>query len=303
MNLAKVLITTLVTGMISFIPAQAAQNDLPGTVIIMSEDGKTKQQFVSSETLGQDFKKLKLDITSYRTEDDTAINSEETLKPNQKLIVFEKNVSSTFDKIELDFVTEEIPDDSLFVGEKETVQKGVKGLAVKTTVLTKNRTSETSETTITVIEQPISQIIHIGTKEATIETLPKTWKAGDGQLAETSQKLRAVLFNEFPELTTIGGYRACDTTGEHCTGRALDIMIPNYKNNQEFGNEIKEWIIEKSDAGVIDTCWLIWDQAMFSAPNWNKVNMKDRGGDTANHFDHIHLFLKDENGGCSRAGR
>lgn len=281
--------------------SKTVENTSGGTVQIISKDLEFEKEFTTIGSIGETFEKRGLDITSYRTEDDTAVDPRLKLAPEENLVIFEKSVSKSFEQIELDYSVKTVENNTMLVGTERVVQRGIKGLAVKTVISTKNRTTETSETMLTVLDKPVSEIIEIGTKE-TLDTLPKVWKPGDSMLAEDTQKLRAVLYHEFPELVDIGGYRPCDATGEHCTGRALDIMIPDYKNNQQLGEDVKEWLIEKNDEEVIDMCWIIWDHSFFEPPTYNRIVLADRGNDTTNHYDHIHLFLKDSQGKCSRVG-
>jgi hypothetical protein len=35
--------------------------------------------------------------------------------------------------------------------------------------------------------------------------------------------------------------------------------------------------------------YLIWQQRMLSSPNGSWSTMEDRGGTTANHYDHVHV--------------
>lgn len=283
------------------LPAHAATDtvEAQGRVIVVGADGASKLQFESAGSVADAFAANKLELTSYRTVNDEPIEVSSVLKPRQTLLVYEKGFSSSSEQIVIPFNQERVDNADLFIGETEVSQVGRNGLALKTVVVTENKTSENTEETISIIEAPVTEITQVGTKKVTLDTLPKDWRPGDSGLSETTRKVRAALFAEFPELTSIGGYRNCDWTGEHCTGRALDIMIPNYKSNQELGNRINAWAKQQSDAGVINVCWSIWQQSIHKTPNWNRNKMENRGGDTLNHFDHVHLFLRDPNGGCS----
>lgn len=277
-----------------------ALSSTPGDVIILDHNGTEKIQFSATGNLGEIFENQGLKLTSYRTEDDIALDGNLSLNPEIPTVLFEKSIENSFDTIVLNFQKETVEDDSLLIGVTEVEQKGVNGVAVKTVVSVNSQKSQTSEETITVLQSPVSEITRVGTQLPNLENIPKIWKPGDSGIAESTKKLRAALFAQFPELTTIGGYRNCDWTGEHCTGRALDIMIPNYRQNQDLGNEIRDWVIAQSDIGVVDTCWVIWQQTIAKPEHkWERSPMEDRGNDVTNHFDHLHVFLKTESGTCT----
>lgn len=67
----------------------------------------------------------------------------------------------------------------------------------------------------------------------------------------------------FPGVNSIGGVRPCDRIGEHCAGRAVDIMVGN---NTSLGNNINNAV---RGLGVVKyTLWQV-----------------------ANHYDHIHVSV------------
>ena len=87
----------------------------------------------------------------------------------------------------------------------------------------------------------------------------------------------------FPQVTSYGGIRPGDS-GDHGTGRALDIMITG-----ETGWEIARYL--QANAGALGITYLIYQQQIWMAGDpasaWS--GMEDRGGATANHFDHVHV--------------
>jgi len=73
--------------------------------------------------------------------------------------------------------------------------------------------------------------------------------------------------------------------GEHALGRALDIMIASHAQ----GEEIAEWVrAHAKELGVSEVIWAqhIWT-VQRSSEGWRM--MEDRGGVTANHYDHVHV--------------
>ncbi|MGL5816492.1 MAG: hypothetical protein ACRCYR_02940 [Phycicoccus sp.] len=86
---------------------------------------------------------------------------------------------------------------------------------------------------------------------------------------------------EFGNLT-IGGYRP--NAGEHSTGEAIDIMT----SDRSLGDAISDFVI--ANASKFDVEYLIWRQRYRPIPgSWE--TMEDRGGATANHYDHVHVTV------------
>ena len=90
-------------------------------------------------------------------------------------------------------------------------------------------------------------------------------------------------------ITNIGGYRAGDPD-DHGKGLAVDVMVPT---NSELGDQVAQYAIDNMDRAGIS--YIIWKQQFYMpvnniygpANNWNQ--MPDRGDDTANHNDHVHI--------------
>ncbi|MBD5785557.1 SH3 domain-containing protein [Cellulosimicrobium terreum] len=87
----------------------------------------------------------------------------------------------------------------------------------------------------------------------------------------------------FPQVTAYGGIRPGDS-GDHGTGRAVDIMISG-----DTGWEIARYL--QANAGALGVTYVIYQQQMWMAgePTSSWRAMEDRGGTTANHFDHVHV--------------
>ena len=93
---------------------------------------------------------------------------------------------------------------------------------------------------------------------------------------------------QFPQIVSIGGWRASSAySSDHPNGRAIDIMIPNYKSNKALGDKVAAWAI--ANAKSLHVKYVIWQQRYYgiSAGKWTK--MADRGSDTQNHMDHVHV--------------
>ncbi|MEH6821750.1 MAG: peptidoglycan DD-metalloendopeptidase family protein [Dietzia psychralcaliphila] len=104
---------------------------------------------------------------------------------------------------------------------------------------------------------------------------------------DTIRGARAVALR-FPELVEIGSWRASDPFPDHPSGRAIDVMIPNYESSEgvELGNRVMNYFMTHKEHFNVE--YQIWRQEYIPAegtPN----RMDDQGGPTANHYDHVHI--------------
>jgi len=94
-------------------------------------------------------------------------------------------------------------------------------------------------------------------------------------------------------ITNIGGYREGDPD-DHGKGLAVDVMVPT---SSELGDQVAQYAIDNMDRAGIS--YIIWKQQFYMpvdniygpANTWNQ--MPDRGGDTANHYDHVHISFNE----------
>lgn len=106
-----------------------------------------------------------------------------------------------------------------------------------------------------------------------------------GLTERTVDVLRAVC-NEFPNVTSFGGWRN-DAGSYHSQGRAIDAMISG-----EAGWEVANWARKNaSKLGITEVIYAqkIWTSQRAS-DGWR--SMSDRGNDTANHYDHVHITVR-----------
>jgi len=84
---------------------------------------------------------------------------------------------------------------------------------------------------------------------------------------------------------TLGGTRASATDpAGHPSGLALDYMV---MADAALGDAIVAYhVAHWAELGVD---YLIWEQRMLSSPGGSWQTMADRGGTTANHYDHVHV--------------
>lgn len=97
----------------------------------------------------------------------------------------------------------------------------------------------------------------------------------------------AAVFHD--SIDVIGGWRANGGGyGDHPEGRAIDIMIPNYQSSEgkALGDEIKDWLFERRHELNID--YMLWQQTYIPSEGEGNL-MEDRGSDSENHFNHVHV--------------
>jgi hypothetical protein len=118
-----------------------------------------------------------------------------------------------------------------------------------------------------------------GTDDLPLGTQPCNKMSEAGLQPDTVKVFRAVC-ERFPQVGEYGGIAG---RGEHATGQALDIMVRG-----SLGDEIAAFLQEhRSELGIE---YLIWEQRIWrpaTSASWRP--MSDRGGDTANHVDHVHV--------------
>lgn len=115
-----------------------------------------------------------------------------------------------------------------------------------------------------------------------------------------SVKLARAVAKNFPQVESIGGWRPTDKiSDDHPSGRAVDIMIPDYSSSEgkQLGDDIRDYVYGNQDEFNVE--YIIWRQELF--PNGGEpYKMEDRGSDNENHFNHVHVTV--EGGGIPKPG-
>ena len=115
-------------------------------------------------------------------------------------------------------------------------------------------------------------------------------------LTDHAKKMKVALAKKFG-ITSFSMFRAGDDDGTghgHGTGMSVDFMVPV---GSAQGDQLAEYLTKNmNELGVY---YIIWKQRFYmpqyniygSVNTWNL--MPDRGGVTANHYDHVHVsFVK-----------
>lgn len=104
-----------------------------------------------------------------------------------------------------------------------------------------------------------------------------------GLTSRTIAVYRSVCAN-FPSIGSYGGYRGSGDA--HGQGRAIDVMVSG-----DAGWAVARWA--RANAGRLGITEVIYSQQIWttqrSGEGWR--SMSDRGGVTANHYDHVHITV------------
>ncbi len=112
--------------------------------------------------------------------------------------------------------------------------------------------------------------------------------SGLNQTNPNTKKIIGHIWATQPAIKTMFGKRN-SSTPDHPAGRAVDVMIPNYRTNKALGWRIAEYY--RANARQFGINYIIFDQKIWSvgrnAQGWRA--MSGRGSDAANHKDHVHI--------------
>jgi hypothetical protein len=87
---------------------------------------------------------------------------------------------------------------------------------------------------------------------------------------------------------TVLGVAGRAGTSDHPSGKALDFMV-----DRATGNALAACALR--DQKALGVSYVIWRQRINFGSGWKP--MEDRGGVTANHFDHVHVSFESSAGG------
>ncbi|GEM_PF-2673783 len=119
------------------------------------------------------------------------------------------------------------------------------------------------------------------------------WVGSEARLTPTAIIAKRAVAAVFPEITTIGGWRASSkiATSDHPAGKAIDVMISNYNDPAQIalGDRVADFLI--ANHVQLKVKYVIWRQRIWTPNNPNWRPMEDRGSPVDNHYDHIHLSV------------
>ena len=91
------------------------------------------------------------------------------------------------------------------------------------------------------------------------------------------------IIQEMFDVDRIGGKAGRAKKSDHPKGLALDFMV-----DSKTGDKIADFALRHKD--VLKVKYVIWKQRINHGSGWK--TMEDRGGKTANHYDHVHISFE-----------
>ncbi|GGS99058.1 hypothetical protein GCM10010156_66500 [Planobispora rosea] len=123
--------------------------------------------------------------------------------------------------------------------------------------------------------------------------------SGPDNITPRMRTVRDLIKTQFNPRYAIGCYRpdgGIPGGGEHPLGRACDFMLSTggrlpAPGEQARGDAIAAWA--QAHAARLGIRYIIWKQRIWQTrlPGQGWKPMTDRGGHTANHFDHVHISV------------
>ncbi|MBB5078545.1 coiled-coil domain-containing protein [Nonomuraea endophytica] len=118
--------------------------------------------------------------------------------------------------------------------------------------------------------------------------------AGEDNITPRMRLVKQLVQERFEVPFGIGCYRSIRDGGEHPLGRACDFMLSRggaMPSAAEIarGNEICAWVVK--NAKRLGIMYVIYRQRIWHVRNGQWRTMTDRGGTTANHYDHPHISV------------
>ncbi|PZG04086.1 coiled-coil domain-containing protein [Nonomuraea aridisoli] len=117
---------------------------------------------------------------------------------------------------------------------------------------------------------------------------------GPDNITPRMRLVRNLIEDRFEVPFGIGCYRPIQDGGEHPLGRACDFMLSQggampSAAELERGDEIAAWAVK--NARRLGIMYVIYRQRIWHVRTGSWRPMSDRGGTTANHYDHPHISV------------
>ncbi len=158
-----------------------------------------------------------------------------------------------------------------------------------------NQAARDAQNKIAKLKQELSDM---EAQKSRLQQLIKKFKpnspiVGNTHLTARMISVRNAIDQEWGPFITIGCYRPGDPR-DHGVGKACDFMessggVMPTAARQAHGDQVAAWCI--ANASRLGIKYVIWKQRIYDmrSPGWTQ--MEDRGGITANHFDHVHVSV------------
>jgi hypothetical protein len=176
-------------------------------------------------------------------------------------------------------------------------QRGMSAQRFQQLAAAANRAEQDARAKVAGLRRLIAALM---SQQRTVERLlakfqPQSPTIGGDRITARMRLVKDEIDRRFGPFPSIGCYRP-ESSGEHPLGRACDFMLSSGGVMPaapwvQRGYDIAAWAqANASRLGIMYIIYRqrIWDIRMASA-GW--VLMADRGGITANHFDHVHISV------------
>nr|WP_221473443.1 hypothetical protein [Planomonospora venezuelensis] len=141
------------------------------------------------------------------------------------------------------------------------------------------------------IKKKLDQLVPLGSGRRSDGSWVPQLPNGVDNITDRTRNMRETIKRRFDLTHVVGCYRY-DTFGEHPLGRACDFMMSSggampSATGVRLGDEIAAWAIKNRNK--LGVKYVIWRQRINHGSGWRF--MSDRGGVTANHYDHVHISM------------
>lgn len=149
------------------------------------------------------------------------------------------------------------------------------------------------------IDELEGEIKDLVKQKARVKALLKKYKpespsVGMGGITARMKKVHDIVDQEMGPFPTIGCFRSTGDPQDHGTGHACDFMVTTGGTMasgaaKDLGDRTAAFAI--SNASKLGIKYIIWRQRIYDmrSPGWR--GMENRGGVTANHYDHVHISV------------
>lgn len=167
---------------------------------------------------------------------------------------------------------------------------------IQTLIDEQNQARKRAEEKINALEKEIKELKG---RQAQIKQLVKKYKpespsTGMGGVTSRMLNVKNTMDVEFGPFPTIGCVRYAGDPQDHATGRACDFMVTTggavaSGSAKTQGDQVADYAI--AHASRLGIKYVIWRQRIYDmrSPGWR--TMENRGGATANHYDHVHISV------------
>ncbi|WP_067179095.1 coiled-coil domain-containing protein [Microtetraspora niveoalba] len=151
-----------------------------------------------------------------------------------------------------------------------------------------------AEKLIADIKNKLDQLIPVAPGKLTGGGWAPELPSGGDNITPRTRLMKAQVAKHFDLKFTVGCYRAENDGGEHPLGRACDFMMSSggsmpTPGMKALGDSVAAWAIK--NGAKLGVKYVIWQQRIYNlgSPGWRP--MSNRGGVTANHYDHVHISM------------